>query len=225
MEDDVNLYYGDILPYLQEMLFGLGVSLGITAASFVIGGVLAIAVYAGKASRYRVLRTICNIYIGAFRNTPLLVQIYLIYFGLPVFGINLDVFMSSLIALSLNNAAYCAEIVRGGFQSVPRGLVEAGAALGLDPWRIFSRVEFTPAMRAVFPSLANQFVHLFLTSSIASIIGLPELMHAVLEINSQTYRTIEVLSIGALLYFASGFVLSLLFRLAERVLFRWAVTV
>jgi len=221
----VNLYFGDILPYMGQLLTALGVSLGITVASFVIGGVLSIAVYAGKASSIKLLSLLCTGYIGLFRNTPLLVQIYLIYFGLPVFGINLDVFQASLIALSLNNASYCAEIVRGGFNSVPRGLVEAGEALGLDRWTVFTRVTLTPALRAVYPSLVNQFVHLFLTSSLASIIGLPELMHAILEINSQTYRSIEVLAIGALLYFASGFLISLIARVGERFLFRWAVNV
>lgn len=221
----MNLYFGDILPYMGQLLTALGVSLGITVASFVIGGVLSIAVYAGKASSIKLLSLLCTGYIGLFRNTPLLVQIYLIYFGLPVFGINLDVFQASLIALSLNNASYCAEIVRGGFNSVPRGLVEAGEALGLDRWTVFTRVTLTPALRAVYPSLVNQFVHLFLTSSLASIIGLPELMHAILEINSQTYRSIEVLAIGALLYFASGFLISLIARVGERFLFRWAVNV
>ncbi len=220
----MNLYFGDILPYLGEMLGALWISLWVTTAAFIIGGVLSVVVYLGKASRLRVLRVISGIYIGAFRNTPMLVQIYLIYFGLPVWGINLDVYASSLVALSLNSAAYCAEIIRGGFESTPPGLREAGEALGLGRRDIFLRVVLTPAIRGVFPSLANQFVHLFLSSSIASVIGLPELMHAILEINTQTYRTIEVLTIGALLYFAAGILLSLLFRLLERVLFRWTVT-
>jgi polar amino acid transport system permease protein len=221
----VNLYFGDIMPFMGEMLTALGVSFGITVAAFIIGGVFSVAVYAAKASSFRALSALASGYIGLFRNTPLLVQIYLIYFGLPVFGINLDVFQASLIALSLNNAAYCAEIIRGGFTSVSKGLLEAGQALGLDNWTIFTKVSLTPAIRAVYPSLVNQFVHLFLTSSIASVIGLPELMHAVLEINSQTYRSIEVLAIGALLYFASGFLLSLIARVAEKHLFRWAVSV
>jgi len=219
----MNLYFGDILPYMGELLTALGMSFGITIASFVIGGLLSVVVYLGKASRVRVFQILASGYIGIFRNTPLLVQIYLIYFGLPVFGVNLDVFQASLVALSLNNASYCAEIIRGGFESVPRGLIEAGEALGLDRRTIFAKVSLAPALRGVYPSLVNQFVHLFLTSSIASIIGLPELMHAVLEINSQTYRSIEVLAIGALLYFASGFIISLLARGAERFLFRWAV--
>ncbi|MET4640196.1 amino acid ABC transporter permease [Mycetocola sp. 2940] len=221
----MNLYFGDILPFMGEMLTALGMSFGITVASFLIGGVFSVAVYAAKASPVRALSAVASGYIGLFRNTPLLVQIYLIYFGLPVFGINLDVLQASLIALSLNNAAYCAEIIRGGFSSVSKGLVEAGEALGLDAWTIFTRVSLIPALRAVYPSLVNQFVHLFLTSSIASIIGLPELMHAILEINSQTYRSIEVLAIGALLYFASGFLISFVARVAERFLFRWAVSV
>ncbi len=221
----MNLYFGDILPFMGQMLAALGVSFWITVASFLIGGAFSVLVYAGKASPVRVISAVSIGYIGLFRNTPVLVQIYLIYFGLPVFGVNLDVFQASLIALSLNNAAYCAEIIRGGFDAVPKGLIEAGEALGLDRWTVFTRVSLTPALRAVYPSLVNQFVHLFLTSSIASIIGLPELMHAILEINSQTYRSIEVLAIGALLYFASGFLISLVARVAERFLFRWAVSV
>lgn len=219
------LYFGDILPYLGMMLTALGMSFGITVMSFVIGGVFSVGVYLAKASSIRPLSMLASSYIGLFRNTPLLVQIYLIYFGLPELGVNLDVFTSSLIALSLNNAAYCAEIIRGGFDSVPKGLVEAGEALGLGTRTIFTKICVAPALRAVYPSLVNQFIHLFLTSSIASVIGLPELMHAILEINTQTYRAIEVLAIGAALYFATGFLLSLAARFAERYFFRWAVTV
>lgn len=108
---------------------------------------------------------------------------------------------------------------------MPKGLVEAGEALGLGTRTIFLKISVIPALRAVYPSLVNQFIHLFLTSSIASVIGLPELMHAILEINTQTYRAIEVLAIGAALYFVTGFLLSLLARFAERHLFRWAVSV
>lgn len=217
------LYFGDLLPYVTFLIDALWISIYITVIAMIAGSILAVLLYVGKAGGSRVLRGLCNAYIEVFRNTPLLVQLYLIYFGLPQFGVNLDPIWAGLIALTLNNAAYTAEIYRAGFESVPAGLREAGSALGMNRRQIFRHVEFMPATRSVFPALTNQFILLFLASSIASIIGLPELMHTIMNINSSTYRTIEVLAVAGLLYFATSAVLALGARLAEKRLFVWAV--
>ncbi len=150
-------------------------------------------------------------------------QLYLIYFGLPEVGINLNPVWAGIVALTLNNSAYTAEIYRAGFESVPRGLREAGQALGMPKSVLFRHVVFMPATRNVFPALTNQFILLFLASSIASIIGLPELMNAILNINNQTYLTFEILSVGGGLYFVAAAVLALGSRVAEAKLFSWGV--
>jgi len=214
-------YFGDLLPYGSLLLRSLWVSVYISLLAMGLGSALGVALYRGKMSAPRVIRTVSSAYIEVFRNTPLLVQLYLIYFGLPEVGLNLNPTVAGIVALTLNNAAYTAEIYRAGFESVPHGLVEAGQALGMRERQVFRYVMFMPATRNVFPALTNQFILLFLASSIASIIGLPEFMNSILNINSETYRTFEVLAVGGLLYFVVSGLLVLASKGAESYLFQW----
>lgn len=218
----MTFYFGDLLPYTSQLLQALLTSVYITMIAMLVGGAFGVALYLGKVGRLRSVRLLSSAYIEAFRNTPLLVQLYLIYFGLPQVGINLNPTWAGIVALTLNNAAYTAEIYRAGFESVPHGLVEAGRALGMKSRQVFRHIIFMPATRNVFPALTNQFILLFLASSIASIIGLPELMNTILNINSETYRTFEILAIGGLLYFLVSGLLSLASKVTEAFLFRWA---
>jgi polar amino acid transport system permease protein len=217
----MTFYFGDLLPYTSQMLQALGTSVYITLIAMLVGSAFGVALYLGKVARLRPVRMLSSAYVEVFRNTPLLVQLYLIYFGLPELGINLNPTWAGIVALTLNNAAYTAEIYRAGFESVPHGLVEAGRALGMKSRQVFRYIIFMPATRNVFPALTNQFILLFLASSIASIIGLPELMNTILNINSETYRTFEVLAVGGLLYFVVSGLLSLASKVAEGQLFRW----
>ena len=218
----MTFYFGDLLPYVPELLQALWVSVYVTLIAMAVGSVLAVLLYLAKASRFAVLRGVANVYIEIFRNTPLLAQLYIVYFGLPDIGINLNPVWSAIIALTLNNAAYTAEIYRAGFESVPGGLLEAGRALGMSPRAIFLNIVLVPATRNVFPALTNQLILMFLASSIASIIGLPDLMTTVLNIDSSTGRTIEVLSVGGLMYLLSCAVMSGISRFSEARIFRWA---
>lgn len=217
----MTFYFGDLLPYSGQLLAALWTSVYISVLAMVVGSALAIALYRGRVSDVRPLRAVSHAYIEVFRNTPLLVQLYLIYFGLPEAGANLNPTWAGIVALTLNNAAYTAEIYRAGFESVPPGLVEAGQALGMRGRQVFRYVMFMPATRNVFPALTNQFILLFLASSIASIIGLPELMNTILNINSETYRTFEILTVGGVLYFVASGIFALLSRAAEAYLFKW----
>lgn len=219
----MTFYFGDLLPYVPQLLQSLWVSLYLSLAAMAVGGALGVALYLGKTGDSRLGRVISSSYVEVFRNTPLLVQLYLIYFGLPEAGVNLNPTWAGLVALILNNAAYTAEIYRAGFESVPHGLVEAGRALGMGRKLVFRHIVFMPATRNVFPALTNQFILLFLASSIASIIGLPELMNTILNINAETYRTFEILAVGGLLYFAVSGILALGSRAVEHRLFGWAV--
>jgi polar amino acid transport system permease protein len=190
----------------------------------VAGSALGIFVYLGKVGTGRLVRILCTCYIEAIRNTPLLVQLYLIYFALPSLGINLEPVWAAVIGLTLNNAAYTAEIYRAGFESVPRGLREAGRALGMTSSQIVRYIVLLPATRNVFPALTNQLILLFLASSIGSIISLPELTNAIMSVSNTTYRTVEVLAVGGLLYLGVSALMSLASKRAETTLFRWAVT-
>jgi len=220
----MTFYFGDLLPYSGQLAAALWVSVYITLIAMAVGSAFGVLLYVGKTGDNRVFRRLCWWYVEAFRNTPLLVQLYLIYFGLPQLGLNLNPTWAGIVALTLNNAAYTAEIYRAGFEAVPPGLVEAGRALGMRRSQVFRHVELMPATRNVFPALTNQFILLFLASSIASIIGLPELMNAVLNINNATYRTFEILAVGGALYFLCSLVLSLASKAAEAFFFRWGVS-
>ncbi|KWX24305.1 polar amino acid ABC transporter permease [Mycolicibacterium wolinskyi] len=219
----MQLYYGDLIPYLPALLKGLAVSIGVSLVAAIVGGAFGILLYAGRTSRVSVFRAASSAYVEIIRNTPLLLQLYLVYFALPQAGVNLDPVAAGILALSINNAAYMAEIYRAGFQSVPAGLREAGAALGLSPRDTFWRVLFPPAMRNVLPAITNQTILLFLASSITSVVSLPDLMHVMMGITSTTFRTIEAFTVGGLLYFAVAFLIASLSRIVETRFIKWKV--
>jgi polar amino acid transport system permease protein len=219
----MQLYYGDLIPYLVPLLKGLAVSIGVSLVAAVVGGAFGILLYSGRTSKVRIWRVASSTYIEIIRNTPLLLQLYLVYFALPQAGVNLDPVAAGILALSINNAAYMAEIFRAGFQSVPAGLREAGAALGLSPRDTFWRVLFPPAMRNVLPAMTNQTILLFLASSITSVVSLPDLMHVMMGITSTTFRTIEAFTVGGLLYFAVAFLIASLSRIVETWFIKWKV--
>jgi polar amino acid transport system permease protein len=217
----VTFYFGDILPYLPLLLQALWVSIYVTLIGFAVGSVAGVLISLARSSRARILRTAAGGYIEIFRNTPLLVQLYLIFFGLGQVGINLDPLWSAVLGLTLNNAAYTAEIFRAGFESVPSGLREAGSALGMSSVQTFRYVVLKPAVRNVLPSLTNQLIVLFLFSSVGSVISLNELTSVLSDINSQTQRTLEVFTYGAVLYYLTSVVIAMSSRVAEKTLFRW----
>lgn len=213
--------FAAVLPYLPVMLQALGISVEVTVLGFFIGSVLGIFVYLGRRSPIAPLRWLAYMFVEVFRNTPLLVQLYLIYFGLPQVGINLDPFWSTLAAMTLNNAAYTSEIFRAGIESVPTGLLEAAGALGMRYLQTFRYIVLKPAIRNVLPALTNQFIVLFLFSSVGSVISLNELTSALADLNQRTLRTLEIFTIGGLLYYLCSAVIAGSSRLAERYLFRW----
>lgn len=213
--------FSAILPYLPVMLRGLLLSIEVTVLSFFLGSIVGIFVYLGRRNSLPPVRWLAHWFIEVFRNTPLLVQLYLIYFGLPQVGINLDPFWSTLLGMTLNNAAYTAEIFRAGIESVPHGLVEAASALGLRFSQTFRYVVLKPATRNVLPALTNQFIVLFLFSSVGSVISLNELTSALADLNQRTLRTLEIFSIGGLLYYLTSAVIAGSSRLVERYAFRW----
>ncbi|MGH3445977.1 MAG: amino acid ABC transporter permease [Nocardioidaceae bacterium] len=217
----MTFYFGDMIPYLPLMLKALWVSVWVTFASFALGSVLGVFVYLGKSSGSTVLGTLSRAFIEVFRNTPLLVQLYLIYFGLPQIGINLGPVWSTLLGMTLNNAAYTSEIFRAGIEAVPTGLREAASALGLGFSQTFRFVVFKPAVRNVLPALTNQLIVLFLFSSVGSIISLNELTSLLQDLAQRTLEVLEVFTYGGALYFLVSQVIAWSSRLAERTVFRW----
>jgi polar amino acid transport system permease protein len=195
--------------FLDGALLTLELSAVATAAGFVVGTACAIAMRQGGWPA-----RLCNMYVEAIRNTPLLVQIFLMYFGLASLGVHLSAFVVASISLTVNVAAYTAEIMRAGLEAIPAGQIEAGECLALSRVQLYRHVLLLPAMERVFPSLTSQFVLLMLASSITSQISAEELTAVANHVQSETFRPFETFILLAGLYMA----LSLLMRLGFGVL-------
>ena len=204
-----------------DLMNGLWLSVRLAALSTLIGGVFAIALAAGKLSGRRALRAPIDAYIELIRNTPLLVQVFFVFFGLPALGLRLRPDTAALVALTLNAAAYMAEIIRAGIESVSRGQVEAGLALGLHHAQVFRLVVLVPALRAVFPALTSQFNVVLLGTSVVSAISANELTHVGEYIVSLTYRSFEVYLTVGVIYFVAAWAFSLFFGAMQRRLFAY----
>ena len=190
--------------FLDGARLTLELSLLATAAGFVVGTACAIAMRRGGW-----VARLCHVYVEAIRNTPLLVQIFLMYFGLASLGLHLSAFVVASISLTVNVAAYTAEIMRAGLEAIPAGQVEAGECLGLSRVQLYRHVLLLPAMERVYPSLASQFVLLMLASSVTSQISAEELTAVANHVQSDTFRPFETFILLAALYIA----LSLIMRL------------
>ncbi|WIM09838.1 amino acid ABC transporter permease [Enhydrobacter sp.] len=187
--------------WLTVQLTVVSIALGLA-----VGTVCALArVYGGTF-----LRRAVGLYVELIRNTPLLIQIFIVYFGLSSLGLKLSAEVSAVIALVVNMGAYTTEIMRAGIQSIQRTQLEAADCLGLTRLQTILHVVLLPAMERVYPALSSQFVLLMLASSITSTISAEELTATANRVQSDTYRSFEVYIIVALVYLA----LSALYRLA-----------
>ncbi|OON42147.1 ABC transporter permease [Izhakiella australiensis] len=176
-----------------------------TVTGFLIGTLCAVA----RRSQSALFTRIAAVYVESIRNTPFLVQIFLVYFGLSSLGFSFTAFTVSVIALTINVGAYTAEIMRAGFESVHKGQWEAAETLGLSKWQQYWHVALRPAIERVYPSLTSQFILLMLASSVTSQISAEELTATANFIQSETYLPFETFIIVAAIYIA----LSLLMRL------------
>src|SRR3954471_14087615 len=167
--------FADVFAAWPELLQGLISSLVLSALAMAIGMIVSVAGALGKTSGPRPLRWIIDEYIELIRNTPFLIQIFVIYFGLPSTGLKLSSNTAALVALVVNVGAYGIEIIRAGIESIQKGQVEAGKSLGLRPLQIFPFIILKPAIQAISPSLTSQFILLMLNSSVCSAIAANEL--------------------------------------------------
>ena len=213
--------FRDVIAQLDSLLAGVQLTLILSAVTMAIGLLIGIA---GASARNRgrgPLHWLATVYVETIRNTPLLIQLFIVFFGLPGLGIRFNATTAAVITLSVNLGAYATEIIRAGLQSVHRSQIEAGASLGLSPLQVFRHVVLLPAIKAVFPALASQFVLLLLATSIVSQIAVPELFHAGSIIQSRTFRDFEVYTVVAAFYLAMALAFRLLFAGLYRLAFRW----
>jgi polar amino acid transport system permease protein len=161
------------------------------------------------------LRRLVKAYVEVMRNTPMLVQLYFIFYGLPILGIRLNSFVTALVALSIYCGAYVVEILRAGVEGVGRGQVDAARALGLAESAVFARVVLPQAFRASLPALGGQVIVMVKLSSLASVIGAMELTYVVVDIVATTYRSFELYAVAGLAYLAMTLIVSGIFRALE----------
>jgi polar amino acid transport system permease protein len=204
---------------LDQLLLGAWLTIKLSAGAMALGLIVGIACAEAKNSRWPVLRAGVQGYVEAIRNTPFLVQLLLIYLGLPTIGIRLLPSEAALLAMVVNVGAYATEIVRAGIESVPRQHIEAGRALGLTPWQIFRFIVLIPALRAVFPALASQFILIMLASSVVSVISAEELTAVTDMIVARNFRSFEFYLVATGMYLAMAFGFQAIFALIDRWLF------
>jgi len=202
--------------FLPDLLQGAGVTIEITlvcvCAGFILGWALALGrIYGGRA-----LHLACTAYIELVRGTPLLVQLFLLYFGLPDVGLVLPPVLAAGIAFGLNTAAYQAEYFRGAIQSIPASQVIAAQALGLTRFQIIRYIVFPQAMRIVLPAWSNELIYMLKYSSLAFALGVPELMGRANLIASRNFRYLEVYLLAAVIYVGLVLLLSSVLGLVER---------
>lgn len=208
------------LPYLTE---GAALTVGISFLAMLCGLALGLALALASQLPSRLATWAVTAYVEVFRNTPLLIQIFLIYFGLPSVLVKLPAFASGLLALALYSAAYNAEVFRAGLEAVPFGQREAARAIGLSGWQEARYVVVPQAARIAFPALGNNLVSLVKNSSLVSVIGMTELMFVANDISFNNFRSFEVYGAAAVYYVLLILLLSRgLARVERRVLTRSA---
>ena len=191
------------------LLVGAGVTIKITALSVALGVVIGLFVGIARISRIKILRVLAAIYVDFFRGTPLLVQIFLVYFALPVItGQRVDPFVAAIGSCGINSGAYVAEIFRAGIQSIDKGQMEAGRSLGMTWVQTMRYIIVPQAFKRVIPPLGNEFIALLKDSSLVSVIGFEELTRRGQLIIAKTYGSLEIWFSVAIIYLAMTLTIS-----------------
>lgn len=214
------LDFSPLLPYWPVFLNGAWLTLKMTAVAVVIGVVVGTLVAFAKRSKIKPLARVCSAYIEVVRNTPFLVQIFLLYFGLASFGVRMPTFVAAVLAMIINIAAYAAEIIRAGLESIPPGQIEAAECLGLSKWRIGWHVMLQPSIEKVYPALTGQFLLMMQASAMASQISAQELTAIANTVQSDTFRSLETYIVVAALYLVLSLIIKFVTALLGNYVFR-----
>ena len=195
----------DFLAVLEQwpaLLRGAAFTVGLTTVSAAVGGAVGVACGWARAWGAPRLAAVVGVYVELIRNTPFIVQLFFIYFGLPSLGVKLTPEVASVIAMVVNLGAYAAEIVRAGIENTPRGQIEAARSLAMNEWQVFTRVVLPPALGRVWPAMVSQIVIVMLGSAVCGQIAAQELSYAANLILSRNFRGFEVYLIATAIYLA-----------------------
>ncbi|QBR01243.1 amino acid ABC transporter permease [Paraburkholderia pallida] len=209
--------FSDIGTYAGMLVHGTGVTLGLTAVSTLLGGLVGTAGAAIAMAGPRWARAVVATYVELIRNTPFLVQLFFVFFGLPSLGLHIDEVQAAVLAMTVNLGAYAVEILRAGIDSVPRGQLQAAMALGLRGRQVFGHVVLPQALANVFPALVGQVLIVMLGSAVVSQISVQDLTYAANYIQSRNFRAFEIYIVATAIYLLLSMALRwLLNRLGAR---------
>jgi len=213
----VNFDFSPVLQGWPDLMHGALVTVEITASSLLLGCVLGLLVGLGRLDRSKRWRYgICTTYVTFIRGTPLLVQLFLLFFGLPQFDILLPAFVCGVLGLGIYSGAYVSEIVRGAIQSIDRGQMEAARSLGMSSAKAMRTIILPQAIVRMIPPLGNEFIALIKNSALVSLLTIADLMHEGQKIISVSYRSLEVYLAIALVYLVLTSITSLALQYAEK---------
>jgi polar amino acid transport system permease protein len=213
--------FAPVFSNFDQLLIGALTTIQLSFGAMVLGMIVAVTCAIAKTAGPKPLRFLVDCYVEAIRNTPFLVQIFFIFFALPAFGIRLSPNVAALTALTVNVGAYATEIIRAGIESINRGQVEAGTALGLKRMQVFRYIIMKPALRTIYPALTSQFIYLMLTSSVVSVISATDLAAAGNNIQSQSFAAFEVYLVITVMYLILSLGFSALFAAIQRYAFNY----
>ena len=201
------LDFSVIIKNLPLFLKGVFLTVEISFFAIIIGLCIGILAAVARTSRFKILNLIAAAYVEVFRNTPLLIQIFIIFFGLPSIGIKLSPYISGLTALVLYVGAYNTEVIRAGLEAIPRGQTEAAKSIGLTGVQTFLYIILPQTFRISLPALGNNWVALVKNSSLVSVIGMVELTWVALDLNALTFRSFELFGAATIFYLILIFML------------------
>lgn len=211
------LSFSQIWRNFDKLTNGVILSLELAFIAILIGALIGLALAVIYVSSGRIVRGIISTYVEFIRNVPLLLLVYLVFYGLPtVVPIAYDAPTSFIATLALYAGAYLVEVFRSGLDAIPKGLLDAGKAMGLTPWQRLLHVRLPTMTRITLPALSNTFISLFKDTSIASVIAVPELTWGAQWINNRTFRIVEVYAVTTLIYLVVGYAILFGLRLLER---------
>lgn len=214
------LQFAELLPYWRILLGGLVFTIVLTIMSTAAGIAVGIAGGAARTFGPPWLGRVMAVYVELIRNTPFIIQLFFIFFGLPAAGVKLSESMAAFLAMVINLGAYSTEIIRAGIEAVPKGHIEAGVSLAMSKWEVLRHVVLRQAFRKVYPALSSQIIIVMLGSAVVSQISAPDLTYAANFVQSRNFRAFEVYFLAALLYLLLAIITRALLRGLGRRLFK-----
>ncbi|PFF15761.1 amino acid ABC transporter permease [Bacillus cereus] len=212
----MNLDFSAITPSIPYILKGLEVTLKIVAVSALAGFILGTLLSLCKIARIRALNIAADFYTSIFRGTPLVLQLMIIYFGVPqIIGYEIPAFLAAVLAFSLNSGAYMSEVIRAGIQAVDKGQTEAAMALGIPYGKMMRNIIFPQALKNILPALVNEFATLTKESAVVTVIGATDLMRRAYIVGGETFKYLEPLLFVGLIYYMLVIILTLVGKAIE----------